>query len=81
MRSSLAQMDDMVEEAIASEEWDWVSLFYAGTTILGLSEESFWKATPRKLNALTKIHMELNSQEETQKTKKAEQTGFIDQLW
>jgi hypothetical protein len=39
--------------------WDWPYLYYAGRTIIRLSEEEFWRRTsPRKLKALLDVHME-----------------------
>jgi hypothetical protein len=36
---------------------------YIGTVILGMSEEKFWRTTPRKLMALFNVHMEIQTGE------------------
>ncbi|WP_353928758.1 hypothetical protein [Desulfofundulus kuznetsovii] len=36
-------------------------MYYAGTVILGMSEEEFWRCTPRKLHALLEVHARINS--------------------
>ncbi|MDT8718982.1 hypothetical protein IAI10_20215 [Clostridium sp. 19966] len=47
---------------------------YIWTTLLGFSEESFWKSTPKKLNALYEIHCEVNG------IKNEEEKGYIDDI-
>jgi hypothetical protein len=43
-----------------------------------MSEEKFWKTTPRKLNALLKIHMEVQGSEGGSSDNRVK-PGFIDQ--
>jgi len=38
-------------------------MYYIGTVVLKMSEEAFWKTTPRKLNALCRVYIEANSLE------------------
>jgi hypothetical protein len=38
-------------------------LYYLGRTVLGLDEDTFWKCTPRKLDALLKVHAEIQNGE------------------
>lgn len=57
------------------DAWDWPYLLYTGTIILKMSEQYFWRLTPRKLNALVKVHMEVNNGKETEQKPK-----FIDQI-
>lgn len=52
-----------------------------------MSPGTFWRCTPRKFNALCKVHAKMNSSEETStgsKVKKkpvaAQPTKFIDQI-
>lgn len=35
-------------------------MYYMGTTLLGMSEEEFWRCTARKLFALWEIHVRVN---------------------
>lgn len=37
---------------------------YAGTVVLGMSEEEFWRCTPRKLYAMLEVHFRLHSTDE-----------------
>ncbi len=66
------------------DAWDWPLLLYAGTVILNRSEREFWRMSPRKLKALSKIHVELNTSD-PKKNKKGAMTqskpGFIDQVF
>lgn len=66
------------------DAWDWPLLLYAGTVILNRSEREFWRMSPRKLKALSKIHVELNAPD-PKKNKKGAMTqskpGFIDQVF
>lgn len=43
-----------------AEKWDWALLYYVGTVVLNMTEEEFWKCTPRKLFSLLNIHAEIN---------------------
>jgi len=40
-------------------DWDWAWLMYLATNILQMTEKSFWKSTPRQLDALYTIHKEV----------------------
>lgn len=48
------------------DDWDWSLLYYVGTVILGMTEEEFWKCTPRKLFSLLTIHGEVSGQSDGQ---------------
>lgn len=61
------------------DAWDWPMLLYVGTVILKRPESHFWRMTPRKLNALTKVHVEINSPGESKANKPT--TGYIDQIF
>jgi uncharacterized phage protein (TIGR02216 family) len=62
-----------------NDTWDWPVLLYVGTVILKRTERQFWRMSPRKLNALTDAHIDLNSQNHDSK-KQDIQTGYIDQV-
>lgn len=40
-----------------NDQWDWVYMYYCATVLLGMSEQEFWRLTPRKLNALMSKHI------------------------
>jgi hypothetical protein len=48
-----------------SDGWDWRWLYYTGTVLLNMTEERFWRTTPRTLNALSKVYIEQNGLGET----------------
>lgn len=62
-----------------------------GTVVLNMTEQQFWKSTPRKLSALSRIHAEVNNPEGVKNSQKGMafksnkfknvQKGFIDQVW
>jgi hypothetical protein len=62
------------------DSWDWPLLLYTATVILCRTEKQFWTMTPRKLSALAKVHVELNTAD-TDEDNKPQQTGFIDQIF
>lgn len=62
------------------DAWDWPVLLYVGTVILRRTEKAFWRMSPRKLNALSNAHIELNSSSEDKPKKTAQTTGYIDQV-
>lgn len=39
---------------------DFDYFFYIGKVVMGLTEEEFWRSTPRKINALYRIHRRFN---------------------
>lgn len=39
-------------------------MYYFGTVLLNMSEEVFWRCTPRKLFSLMDVHVQLNTTEE-----------------
>lgn len=43
-----------------NDSWDWPVLLYIGTVTLRRTEAQFWRMTPRKLNALSRAHVEMN---------------------
>lgn len=58
-----------------------------------MDEKQFWRCTPRKLSALSRVHAEVNNPEEHKKSKtdkglafksnkfKTVKKGYIDQVW
>lgn len=44
-----------------NDAWDWPFLNYCATVLLHRTEMQFWRMTPRKLNALMAVYIELNS--------------------
>lgn len=48
------------------EQWDWALFYYLGTVVLNMTEDEFWKCTPRKLFTLLDIHGEINGNSENQ---------------
>lgn len=67
----------MANAVIPQDAWDWPLLYYIGTVILNMSPPVFWKSTPRKLDALLKVHIELNNPKKAQEQSKV---GYIDQI-
>lgn len=65
------------EDFSPSKSWDWAYLYYVGTVMLGMSEKAFWSCTPRKLHALSEVHIEVNA---GGKKGNKQQYGFIDQV-
>lgn len=63
------------------DAWDWPTLLYIGTVILRRSEREFWRMTPRKLNALAAVHVELHSGGKTKHNGEDVQYGYIDQIF
>lgn len=45
--------------------WDWALYYYVGTVVLHMSPGIFWRCTPRKFNALCRVHAKMNSSSET----------------
>jgi hypothetical protein len=39
-------------------------MYYVGTVLLRMSEETFWRCTPRKIFALMDVHVDINSTSE-----------------
>lgn len=54
---------------------DWAWLFYLGTNILNMPEEKFLKCTLRKLDAMHKLHLEVNGLK-----KEEDKKGYIDDV-
>jgi uncharacterized phage protein (TIGR02216 family) len=54
-----------MNNAKLTEQWDWALLYYLGTVVLNMTEEEFWKCTPRKLFALLNIHGEVSGVSES----------------
>lgn len=67
----------MKEALTPQDTWDWTLLYYVGTVMLHMSPGLFWKCTPRKLQALISMHLEI--QKPTNKKNKADK-AFIDQV-
>lgn len=42
-------------------DFDW--FYYIGTVVLNMTEEEFWRSTPRKIGTLFKIHAKTNGWE------------------
>lgn len=57
-------------------DWCW----YLGVKILGMSEEEFFKCTPRKLFALTDIHLKMNSSTQENNSDSNQKEEYIDNL-
>jgi len=55
-----------IESHTESRKWDWEWLFYLGTNLLRMTEEKFWKSTPKKLQALFKIYKTVNGIEDNE---------------
>lgn len=58
-------------------DFDW--FFYISTTILNLTEEEFWKSTPRKIGALWRIHAKFNGWKFKEENEQEERL-YIDQV-
>ena len=61
------------------DAWDWPLLLYSGTTVLKRAEREFWRMTPRKLQTLVTVHVELNKADDKQE--KSPKQGYIDQIF
>jgi hypothetical protein len=61
------------------DAWNWILLYYVGTVLLHMSIIEFWKCTPKKLQKLVDMHIELNSA--STKSQNKPESGFIDQIW
>lgn len=53
-------------------EW----LYYLYTTVLGKSEEEFWKSTPAKIYSQLDCHKEAHSKEKTRNVKKSKNGSY-----
>lgn len=62
-----------------SDSWDWPLLLYSARKVLGYSDREFWKLTPRKLNALIRIHAEVRDPKNN-KNEGTGKPGYIDQV-
>lgn len=62
------------------ENWDWALFYYLGTIVLNMSEDEFWKCTPRKLFTLLKIHDEVKGTAEEEKDKISDQAQAVQQF-
>lgn len=51
-------------------------LFYTGVTVLRMSEKSFWRSTPVKLNMLSQAHAKVNSPSTHKVVDTVEEVGF-----
>lgn len=58
--------------------WDWRWLYFTGTTLLGMSEKTFWRTTPRKLAALSEVYTQFKAG--SSDATNVNPTGFIDQV-
>ena len=54
--------DSLVEGFNFFKEYEWSLIYYIGTVSLNMSEEEFWKSTPRKIVSLIKILEEVKNQ-------------------
>lgn len=65
--------------------WDWPWLYFLGTYVFRLSEERFWRLTPRQLFTLTseyeKYHGDKDSGSSSSSNKNSNQPVYIDQLF
>ena len=60
-------------------------MYYAGTVWFRMTEETFWRTTPRKLFALIKVHTDLvqaqhGGGKQSSQKKSQVPTSYIDQL-
>ena len=39
-----------------ADTWDWHWLYYAGLCVFNLTEDAFWRLTPRQLSILSEQH-------------------------
>jgi uncharacterized phage protein (TIGR02216 family) len=66
-----------------NDDWDWPWLYYAGTVLLHVPEERFWRMTPRTLISLLDIYREIQEAkyggDGKSKAAKPKQ-GFIDDV-
>ena len=53
--------DSLVEGFNFFKEYEWSFIYYIGTVSLKMSEEEFWKSTPRKIVSLIKILEEVKN--------------------
>lgn len=53
-------------------------MYYAGTVILNIPDEKFWKMSPKLLFKLMEIHGDVNKGSNDKKQKAPE--GYIDQV-
>lgn len=60
----------------SDNNWNWEWLFYLGTNILSMTEEQFWKCTPKKLIGLMKVHKEVNGIKDNEN----EKIDYIDSI-
>lgn len=51
-------------------------LFYTGVTVLRMSERTFWRSTPVKLNLLSQAHAKANSPSTQRVADTVEEVGF-----
>jgi hypothetical protein len=63
-----------------TDTWDWPFLYYAGTVLLKMSPGMFWSISPRRLDLLLKVHIDVSKQQEGGGASSAP-TGYIDQLF
>ncbi|MEW8994394.1 phage tail assembly chaperone [Clostridium sp.] len=63
-----------MESHTDQEGWDWEWLFYLGTNLLKMTEEQFWRSTPKKLQALFNVYKRANGVEEE------EELDYIDNI-
>ena len=49
--------------------WDWTWYYYIGTVVLNMTEEVFWRTTPRKFFALLGAHNRANTNDESEEKK------------
>lgn len=59
-------------------DFDW--FYYVGTTLLNMSEESFWRSTPKKVSTLYEIHRSYNGLDEDEEGNDTEKVYCIDEV-
>lgn len=65
------------------DNWDWPFIVYAGTVLLRRSEDEVMRMTPRKFNALLKVHSFIEQQKAGARSKgnaQQQTVGFIDNI-
>jgi hypothetical protein len=57
-------------------------IYYIGTVLFGMSDETFWRTTPRRFTALCKAHIEAHDsgEDKGKKGKSQPKRAYIDQI-
>lgn len=74
------QPQTMDQPADENTGWDWDWMYYMGTTLLGMTEEEFWRSTVRKLFALWDVHVRVNGLDPREEKKPSAPPGYTDSI-